>query len=154
MNGDKNINTKLFQSLSNKEKCKYLRKIYLEKKLQKNLIDKINSLYNNSYSTINEADINSGDDYNLNNLLNWVKSLIENIDYLNMQNDKIKYEINKKTKEKDKYKIYYSNWARLFSAKTKGEIIQSINELIKEQNINNTEKIKMIKMLFNNKKHS
>ena len=154
LNEDKNINTKLFQSLSNKEKCKYLRKIYLEKKLQKNLIDKINSLYNNSYSTINEADINSGDDYNLNNLLNWVKSLIENIDYLNMQNDKIKYEINKKTKEKDKYKIYYSNWARLFGAKTKGEIIQSINELIKEQNINNTEKIKMIKMLFNNKKHS
>lgn len=153
-NEDKNINTKFFKSLSNKEKCKFLRKIYLEKKMQKNLIEKINSLYNNSYRTINEADINTENDYNLNNLLNWIRSLIENVDYLNMQNDKIKYEINKKTKEKDKYKAYYSNWARLFCAKTKGDIIQRINELIKEQSINNTEKNKMIKMLFNNKKHS
>ena len=151
---NKNINSKLYKSLSNKEKCKFLRKIYIEKKLQKSLIDKINSLYVNSYNTINEADINTGNDYNLNNLLNWVMSLVENIDYLNMQNNKLKFEINEKTKEKDKYKTYYGNWAKIFCAKTKDEIIQNINELIKEQNINNNEKIKMIKMLFNNKKHS
>ena len=151
---NKNINSKLYKSLSNKEKCKFLRKIYIEKKLQTSLIDKINSLYVNSYNTINEADINTGNDYNLNNLLNWVMSLVENIDYLNMQNNKLKFEINEKTKEKDKYKTYYGNWAKIFCAKTKDEIIQNINELIKEQNINNNEKIKMIKMLFNNKKHS
>jgi len=150
---NKNINSKLYKSLSNKEKCKFLRKIYIEKKLQTSLIDKINSLYVNSYNTINEADINTGNDYNLNNLLNWVMSLVENIDYLNMQNNKLKFEINEKTKEKDKYKTYYGNWAKIFCAKTKDEIIQQINELIKEQNINNNEKIKMIKMLFNNKKH-
>ena len=154
LKSNKNLNSKLYKSLSNKEKCKYLRKIYLEKKLQKSLIDKINSLYVNSYNTINEADINSGNEYDLNNLLNWVISLVENIDYLNMQNNKLKFEINEKTKEKDKYKTYYGNWAKIFCAKTKDEIIQNINELIKEQNINNNEKIKMIKMLFNNKNHS
>ncbi len=50
--------------------------------------------------------------------------------------------------------IYYSNLARIFSFKTNGKIFQSINELIKGQNINNTGSIKMRKMLFNNKKHS
>ena len=153
LNNNKEINSKLYKSLSNKEKCKLLRKVYLEKKLQKSLIEKINSLYVNSYNTINEADINSGNDYNLNNLLNWIISLVENIDYLNIQNNKLKFEIKERTKEKDKYKIYYGNWAKIFCAKTKDEIIQNINELIKEQNINNNEKIKMIKMLFNNKKH-
>jgi hypothetical protein len=154
LKSNKNLNSKLYKSLSNKEKCKYLRKIYIEKKLQKSLIDKINSLYVNSYNTINEADINSGNEYDLNNLLNWVVSLVENIDYLNMQNNKLKFDINEKTKEKDKYKTYYGNWAKIFCAKTKDEIIQNINELIKEQNINNNEEIKTIKMLFNNENHS
>ena len=148
---ERNINSKFYKSLSLKEKCKYLRKIYLEKKLQKSLIEKINSLYINSYDTINDADINAGNDYNLNNLLNWIISLAENIDYLNIQNNKLNYEIKEKIQKKDIYKIYYSKWANIFCAKTKDEIIENINELIKEQNINNNEKIKMIKMLFNKK---
>ena len=151
---DKNINTKLYKSYSLKEKCKYLRKIYLEKKLQKNLIEKINALYINSYNTMNDADINAGTDNNLNNLLNWIISLVENKDYLTLRNNSLMDEIKEKMKEKDMYKINYSNWANIFCANTKDEIIQNINELIKEQNINNNEKIKMIKMLFNNKQNS
>ena len=85
----------------------------------------------------------------MHNLLNWVISLVENIDYFNLQDDKIKLEINKKRKEKDLYKIYYNKWSKIFNAYSKEEIIQNINELIKEQNINKNEKIKMIKVLFN-----
>ena len=156
-NNNKNNITKIdsnyYKSLSYQEKCKYLRKKYLEEKLQKSLIEKINSLYNNTYNTINDGDINSGNYYDLNNLLNWVISLVENIDYLKMQNDKLKLELNEKIKETDNYKMHYNNWANIFSANSKEEIIQNINELIKEQNYNNNEKIKMIKMLFN-KQHS
>ena len=91
-----NINPQLYNELSLKEKCKMLRKIYIEEKLQKSLIEKINALYINSYSTINDGDINAGNDYNLINLINWIKSLGENIDYLQMQNDQIKFEINER----------------------------------------------------------
>ena len=146
-----NINPQLYNELSLKEKCKMLRKIYIEEKLQKSLIEKINALYINSYSTINDGDINAGNDYNLINLINWIKSLGENIDYLQMQNDQIKFEINEKIKEKENYKIYYNKWLNIFDAHSKKEIIGKINELIKEQNFNNNEKNKMMKMLFNKK---
>ena len=139
----------IYKSLTLTDKCKLLRKIYLEKKLQKSLIEKIYSIYIDSYNTINDGDINAENDYNLHNLLNWVISLVENIDYFNLQDDKIKLEINKKRKEKDLYKIYYNKWSKIFNAYSKEEIIQNINELIKEQNINKNEKIKMIKVLFN-----
>ena len=146
-----NINPKFYKSLSFIEKSKLLRKIYVEEKLQKSLIEKINTLYINSYSTINDGDINADNDYNLNNLLNWIKSLIENIDYLKLQNDQLLSDINEKLKEKETYKIYYNKWLNIFGAHSKNDIIQKINAFIKVQNFNNNEKNKMIKMLFNKK---
>ena len=146
-----NINPNFYKSLSFIEKSKLLRKIYVEEKLQKSLIEKINTLYINSYSTINDGDINADNDYNLNNLLNWIKSLIENIDYLKMQNDQLLSDINEKLKEKETYKIYYNKWLNIFGAHSKNDIIQKINAFIKVQNFNNNEKNKMIKMLFNKK---
>ena len=146
-----NINPQLYKSFSLKEKTKLLRKIYIEEKLQKNLIEKINTLYINSYSTINYSDINAGNDYNLNNLLIWIKSLLENVDYLKLQNKQLISEINEKIKEKENYKIYYNKWLNIFCAHSKNEMIEKINALIKVQNFNNNEKNKMIKMLFNKK---
>ena len=144
------FNNKLYNSLSFEEKCKYIRKIYLDSKLQKTLIEKMFSLYHNLYSSVNEADINSANDNDLNNLLNWVISLVENKNVLHMKNEKLKYIINEKIKEKKMYKNYFNKWAKMLGANSKEKIFQNINELIKEQNMNNNEKNKMIKMLFNN----
>ena len=149
--GDSKINLQLYKSFSVKEKSKLLRKVYIEEKLQKNLIEKINTLYINSYRTINYSDINAGNEYNLNNLIIWIKSLLENIDYLKLQNDQLISEINEKLKEKENYKIYYNKLMNIFCAHSKSEIIEKINALIKVQNFNNNEKNKMIKMLFNKK---
>ena len=146
-----NINPQLYNSFPIKEKTKLLRKIYIEEKLQKNLIEKINTLYINSYSTINYSDINAESDYNLNNLIIWIKSLLENVDYLKLQNDQLIAEINEKLKEKENYKNYYNKWLNIFCAQSKNEIIEKINTFIKVQNFNNNEKNKMIKMLFNKK---
>ena len=147
-----NFNKNIYNSLSIEEKSKFIQKKYLDEKLQQTFIEKMFSVYHNLFSSVNEADIITGNDYNLHNLLNWVISLKENINLLKMKNDEIKYEINATIKEKEIFKNYYNKWENILGTNSSEKMIQNINELIKEQNINKNEKNKMIKMLFNQKK--
>ena len=152
------INSKLYTSSSYNEKVKFIRNIYLEEKLKNSLINKTHLLYVKSHDknkSINGAEIQKDNDIdlnNINNIWNWIISIIEKIENITKYNNKIKNHINKFTQEKNIYKKYYSNWMNLLQIKDKEELIKKIDALINVKNINANEEAKMFKILLN-KKH-
>ena len=151
------INSKKYISLPCNEKIKFIRNIYLQEKLKNSLINKTHLLYVDSYNkkNINGAEISlDKDNYNkinLENIWNWIISMVEGIDNIIEYNNKIKNDINKFNKGKDIYKQYYNNWMNLFHINNKEELIKKIDGLINVKNLNENEEAKMFKILLNNK---
>ncbi len=148
-----------YKSLPLKEKNNLIRNMYLNEKLKNSLIDKTCLLFlkfngeNKSKSGINGSDVSFDIDVdgNLYNIYKWITSVIENIEQLKNNNEKIQININNLNEEKEICKKYCNSWLNMLGINKKEELIKKIDFLINYKNINSNEEAKMFKMLLNKK---
>ena len=144
------FNTNLYTTLTMTEKINFLDNIYREEKLKDSLIEKTNLLYL-KYNKKNLSAFDLSEEGDAHRIAGWLGRLVESIDNLKKNNEKIKKSIHNLTKEKKAFKHFYNNLMNKLGTKNKDELFKKIDDMVNYKNINDNEEAKMFKILLNKK---